>query len=148
LAYSGFPAGGPPQAFLRVLRRQDRDLEAYWHPIRERWILYRVVRRGAVPCEDVLLKELEVSGPHGEYRPLGMWLIDWLRQNDKTAGGSVDPLQANRAAIRKMEEDDKSLEKEKEKTEDAMCSQFGRDCETHVVRGRKSTVMPKARRTK
>ena len=147
LPESGFPAGGPPLAFLRALSAQDRDLEPYWHPIRERWVLYRVVRKGVVPSEDVMMKEFEVVGPRGEYRPLGMWLIDWLRLNDKTEGGAIDPTQANRATLRRLDAEDEAFEKGKEKQIDVISTQFKKDMETHVVRSRTSTVMPKTRRT-
>jgi hypothetical protein len=86
--------GGPSRAFLRSLKRFDPGLELYWHPRRERWILYRV-RKAACPSDDYLVKELEVVGPQGEYREPGFWLIDFLRSLDKINLNS-DPHQADR----------------------------------------------------
>lgn len=113
-------ASGPraPSAFLRDLRRFDKGLEAIWVP--DRWVLYRRTRRGPTPSEDALVKELEVTGPNGEYRDLGPWVIDWLRRLDKTEGGSVDPEYASRQFMNRLEEDKKEKARaEKKEIEEA-----------------------------
>lgn len=105
------PGHQPSKALLRALSRIDPNLELYWHPIRTRWILYRVVRRGGVPCEDRLVKEAELTGLNGEYREPGWWLIDLLQRWDKTQGGSIDPHQADRQFLFDM--DDRYSERSK-----------------------------------
>jgi hypothetical protein len=118
-------------AFLRSLYRQDPDLEVFWHPVLNFWVLYRVVRRGVVPADDLLLKELPVCGPRGEYRPLGQWLLDWLRENDLTRSGSLDPGWARRRYIEKLMRDEKDDKREASEREVSM--RFARDCERYCL---------------
>jgi hypothetical protein len=71
----------------------------YWHPIRRHWILYLKARNGTTPLDDFLVKELSITGPDGQYREPGSWLIDYLRREDKTRGGSIDPDRANKQIL-------------------------------------------------
>lgn len=88
-----------PGGFLRALKRYDSALELYWHPVRHRWILYRVVRRGVVPSEDTLAKEWEIVGKGGCYREPGLWLLDWMRKSDMTRNGEIHPEYALKQAL-------------------------------------------------
>jgi len=107
-----------PSAFLRELRRFDPGLELIWVP--NRWVLYRRTRRGITPAEDSLVKEIEVTGPRGEMRDLGPWLIEALRKLDKTDGGSIDPEYATRQFIRSLDDEPKAKEAaEKKEIEEA-----------------------------
>lgn len=94
--------GSLPRAFLRALKRFDPGLELYWHPRRQRWILYRVKRKAACPSDDYLIKEIEIVGPNGEYREPGFWLIDFLRSIDKINVNS-DPFQADREYAKRLD---------------------------------------------
>jgi hypothetical protein len=129
------PRAAPP-FFLKSLRRYDPDLEPHWHRRMERWVLYRVFRRGVVPAQDHLVKEYEVMGPRGEYRPLGLWVLDWLRAHDKTEGGSVDPQQANRNWIRSFEESEARFERQKEREYQDVVDQCEKDLVRDLVKGR------------
>jgi len=137
LADGGCPPGKPSRAFLAELKRIDGGLELYWHPIRKRWILYRVTHRAAVPSEDRLVKEFELIGLRGEMRSPGWWLLDWLRQMDKTRGGSVDPQQANREYMRRLHEQECEEEDAKARQVQEMSSSFAADCAKFAF-GRKS----------
>lgn len=55
----------------------------------------------------MLLKEMDVCGPNGEYRHLGQWLVDLLQSMDKTRGGSTDPRQADREILYRLNEMEK-----------------------------------------
>lgn len=105
--------GDPSRAFLRNLKRFDRGLDLYWHPVRQRWILYRVKRRAPCPSDDYLIKELEIVGPRGEYREPGQWLIDFLQSIHKK-NLSGDPHQADREYAKLL---DKQLNEEATRTE-------------------------------
>lgn len=125
-----------PPFFLRELRRFDKDLEPHWHRRLERWVLYRVARRGVVPAQDYLVKECEVVGPRGEYRPLGTWVLDWLRRLDKTEGGSLDPEHGNRAFLRRLEEADEARERRQARAHSEIVNQVERDLVTSLIKGR------------
>jgi hypothetical protein len=92
------------RAFLERLHRQDPKLELHWHPLLERFILYRNhSARSKKQSDDLLVMEWDLDGQ----RP-GNWLLDWLRWADKFAGGAVSPGAARRkylASIDKAEED-------------------------------------------
>ena len=106
---------GLTTAFLRDLKGFDRQLELKWFPAKSRWALYRVARQGTVPSEDYMVKELELSGPEGQYRPPGPWVIDVLRFGDKTRGGSVDPEIANRRWMEKLQNEERAEREAEEK---------------------------------
>jgi hypothetical protein len=89
---------------VRALRALDRDLELYWHPVLNLWFLYRCARRGGITGDDHLVKEMMLSGPNGEYRSPGFWVLDRLRELDVSRGGSVDPQQASRNMQRKIQD--------------------------------------------
>ena len=124
----------PSQAFLRDLNRQDPLLEAYWHPVREHWILYRCVKRGVVPSEDMLMKELDVLSPQGSYRPLGPWLLEWLRKHDKTRNGSVCPDYASSKYLRDIFGEEDRHEQKFQDSVGEMSHNFARDCEKSCLR--------------
>jgi len=127
----------PSQAFLRDLKSQDKDLELHWHSEGEksRWVLYRVAKRATVPSEDFLVKEKEIAGPQGQYRPLGPWVLDWLRKEDKTHRGGTDPEYANRKYLADLTRKDKETEAEKQKQISDMAHNFARDVERQVNDG-------------
>lgn len=126
-----------PPFFLRELYRLDPDLEPHWHRRMARWILYRVARRGVVPAQDQLVKEFEVSGPKGEYRDLGPWVLDWLRRHDKTDGGSIDPEHGGRDWIRKVEDFDERRERDKEREYQEVVKECEKEMVQDLVKGRK-----------
>ena len=134
----GSPVGGRPRPeLLRELSRLDRDLELYWNPLRRRWSLYRVKARGVTKPADMLVKELELNGPRGEYRPPGQWLVDWLRVNDKTRGGSMDQAAANRAYLRSLSENEDRLEHEKGARRTDMAEDYAKNVCTYVFNRKK-----------
>lgn len=134
----GTPGEKPSPAFLRSLAAYDRGLELYWHPFRHRWVLYRVTRRGACASDDRLLKEFEVTGPDGEYRLPGWWLLDVLRKMDKTQNGTVDPKVANHLYVQHLQEEE---EKEQSRRQAAMADlseHFAKDMWKYAVTERVS----------
>lgn len=50
-----------------------------------------------------MVHEFDIAGPTGQYRPPGPWVLDWLRKNDKTENGGVDPEAANRRWLRNLD---------------------------------------------
>lgn len=89
------------RAFLERLHKQDPKLELFWHPLMERWLLYsRKSGSGPKSPGDLMVMEL----PLGEGQPPGDWLLEWLRFNDKFAGGAVNPLQARRKYLQGLED--------------------------------------------
>lgn len=119
-------------AFLRDLKRFDPGLEPHFFETPPRWVLYRVIRKGVCPSEDILMKEFEVTGPKGQYRELGPWLLDLLRSWDKTGGGVIDPGMANRQYLRKLAEDDQKAEFERENRDRALQMNFYKDLEKYA----------------
>lgn len=115
LADGSCPRSPPSTAFLRELRRMDPGLEVIWVPGRDRWVLYRVKHRAAVPSEDQLVKEFEIVGLHGEYREPGWWLIDLLREYDKTCGGAIDPKVADHFYISRLKRLNQEAQERQEK---------------------------------
>jgi hypothetical protein len=116
----GFPpGGGPGRSFLNGLKAFDRGLELYWHPLRKRWVLYRVVQRAAARSDDLLIKEAVVEGPRGEYRSPGPWLLEILRKWDKTRGGSVDPERGNREFLKGLD----AADRKKQEAEDRVINE-------------------------
>lgn len=101
----GTPPETPSKSFVRALRAFDKGLELYWHPIRCNWILYRVARHGGVPGDDHMVKEFELAGPHGEYRSPGHWVIERLRELDRTRAGSIDMATSSRKFQQQIQED-------------------------------------------
>lgn len=130
------PQGDLSRGFLRDLSDLDKDLELHWHPIGQRWVLYRRVSRSAGrSSNDLLIKECVVRGPNGEYRRPGGWLLERLRFWDKTKGGSVDPERADylyrQKILREAEEEEQKEDKERLKlseslAEDIRFCAFGR----------------------
>lgn len=118
-----------PASLLLSLRRLDPELELYWHGWRRHWVLYRVARHGTTPGGDVLVKQLDIMGPGGQYRPLGNWLLDWLRKNDKTEGGSRDPLWADRQWLRALEQIEERDAAERAKKRDEFSKDFVHEAE-------------------
>jgi hypothetical protein len=106
----GASSDGPglTPAFLRDLKQFDRYLEPKWFPHKNRWALYRVARQGTTPSGDYLVKEMELRGPQGQYRPPGPWVIDALRFGDKTRGGTVDPQTGSRAWLKKLDDEERA----------------------------------------
>lgn len=102
-----------PSSFLRDLRRFNPRLQLIWVP--NRWVLYTVTRRGLTPAEDALVKEVELVGPGGEYRPLGPWVLEMLRRYDKTDGGTIDPAYADRQFLKAIDDEPKERDAEDKK---------------------------------
>jgi hypothetical protein len=123
----GSPGAKPSPAFLRSLAAYDRGLELYWHPVRHRWILYRVTRRAACSGSDMMLKEFEITGPDGEYRLPGWWLLEVLRKLDKTRNGTIDPRVANNLYHAHLKEEEEKEEAERVARMSDMGESFGRD---------------------
>jgi hypothetical protein len=140
----GLPLGARPgAAFLRALRRFDADLEIYWHPILGRWILYRVVQRGATPAGDVLLKETVIHGPGGQLREPGWWLIERLRSWDKTQGGSMQHEYASRKYLEKMDREERAQTEAWDQKTEEISESFARECEKYALGNRRSQLVPK-----
>lgn len=98
------PTATPPvvvsRAFLKRLKEQDPKLELFWHPLLERFLLYSKIWGGSHrQPDDLLVMELDL----GE-KPPGDWLVDWLKFNDKYAGGAVNPKQARRNYLQGLED--------------------------------------------
>jgi hypothetical protein len=88
------------RAFLVRLHKQDPQLELHWHPILDRFLLYRRHGGGShKKPDDLLVMEWDLDGQ----RP-GWWLLDWLRWADKYAGGAVSPRAARRKYLNGLEE--------------------------------------------
>ena len=91
------------RAFLERLARQDPKLELHWHPLLERFILYRRYGGGGQKKpSDILVMEWDLDGQ----RP-GWWLLDWLAWADKFAGGAVSPGKARRKYLKGLQESEK-----------------------------------------
>lgn len=125
----------PSGALLRELRRLDRDLELVFLRGIERWVLYRV-RRGLTPGGDLLTKELDLGR-----RPPGSWLLDWLRANDKTEGGNVDPDYAARQYLRSLDAAEERRLGDLSRRETEMAEHIGSDLYHYAVRERKHFTM-------
>lgn len=95
----------PGKAFLGALARKDRDLEIHYLRGINRWVLYRVTRRGGCAAGDTLIKEFALQGPNGERREPGWWLIEVLQRFDKTEGGTVDPARADALYLQHLDEE-------------------------------------------
>lgn len=113
--------------FLRDLRRLDKDLECHWSAARNHWVIYRVARHGTCRSEDYLMKEFDVKGPRGEYRPLGPWVLDRLRAWDKTKGGAVDAEWADRHWLMDLAAKDRAVEEAKKKEVTEMAEAYAED---------------------
>lgn len=136
------PGHAVSRSFLRELYRLDPGLELHWVHGINKWVLYRLSRRGVVPGEDVLTKEVEVRGPRGEYRDVGQWVIDFLRKHDKTRNGAVDPAYANRQYIANMTRRDREHDESwREKFNEAQ-AEGTKELIAHGVFGRTSRDMP------
>lgn len=142
LAEGSGKSGTLSRSFLRELHRVDSGIELHWIPSINRWVLYRLVRRGVIPSEDQMLKEVEVRGPRGEFRSPGQWLIDLLRSYDKTRNGSVCQEYANRKFLRKIDNEQKVMDERQAKLDDDRLDSFAHNIENHVVYSRKSATMP------
>lgn len=117
------PPEQPSKELIRALRALDRNLELYWHPVLNLWFLYRCARRGGVPGDDHLVKEMMLAGPNGEYRSPGHWILDRLRELDVFRGGSVDPKQASRHMQQKIQEELVQADEQRART----AEQIGQD---------------------
>lgn len=82
------------RGFLRNLSRIDKDLEMFWIPPLQHWVLYRIIRKGPCPSDDMLIKVADIIGPGGEYREPGSWVITLLQKIDLTRRFSGDPKRA------------------------------------------------------
>ena len=91
-------------SFLRNLSRIDRDLEMFWVPPLQHWVLYRVARKGPCPSDDMLIKVANVIGPNGEYREPGPWVISLLQKTSLTRRFSGDPRRAGKLWADHMDE--------------------------------------------
>jgi len=90
------------RAFLERLDRQDPELELHWHPLLERFILYRRHGgHGQKKPSDILVMQWDLDGQ----RP-GDWLLDWLKWADKFAGGAVSPRAARRKYLKGLNDAD------------------------------------------
>lgn len=121
------PPAPPDKNFLRALRAFDRGLELYWHPVRGTWILYRLARRGGVPGDDHMVKELELAGPQGQYRHPGPWVIDELRRLDRTRNGSFDLQTSARLYQQRIAEDLAAQDEQIARTADAVGEDFAHE---------------------
>lgn len=126
------------RAFLERLHKQDPKLELHWHPLMERWLLYsRKSGSGPPAPDDLMVLEL----PLGEGQPPGDWLLDWLRFNDKYAGGAINPHKARRNYLQSLEDhEDKRLE-----YWEKLRMEMSEDVAKHLkwcIDGRQSFVMP------
>lgn len=138
LAESLPQGGSPSRAFLRALRGFDPGLELYFNPVRQKWILYRLLKRAPAPSEDVLLKEFEITGPHGEYRQPSWWLLDQLRRLDKTRGGTVDPHQADRAFLRRLDAEQDAAHHERDHAQTQQNYEAADALRKYAILGRKN----------
>lgn len=107
------PQGSTPtvsSSFLRKLRAFDSGLELVWNPWLRHWTLFRVIDRGAASCDDLLYKELSLCGPHNEYRMLGDWVFDVLREKSLLRL-DPDPDRGGRALDDHLRKQDEKVEK-------------------------------------
>lgn len=123
--------------FRKALKAQDPALEFFWAPDHY-WVLYRVIRRGICPLEDVLVKQATFSGPQGQYRPLGEWVIDWLKRHDKTRGGGVDPDYADRHYLWQLFRDNQDADKQWDVKTEQLSYEYAREMEKYVFNDRRS----------
>lgn len=97
------PTASPPvvvsRAFLRRLKRHDSRLELVWSPVAETFLLYTRARGEGQP-NDLMVLELDLGK-----KPPGGWLIEWLKFNDKYAGGAINPREASKNYLEKFEKD-------------------------------------------
>ncbi len=92
-------------ASLPGLEKLD-DMELYWHPVLERWGVYRRAAKGTSPASDLLYLVMRCQGSDGSYRAPGNWVLDLLRKHDTTRNGSLDPRRARREYIEYIEKRD------------------------------------------
>ena len=126
LARSAAPFGAPDPEFLRRLAEFDKEVELYWHPLAERWVLYRVRRKGCA-SDDVMIHEATIKTPGGNFKPPSFWLIDQLKEWDKTKQGKYDIRQANRQYNIGLHRQAVELSESKDKEVDKMCDSAARD---------------------
>ncbi len=88
------------RAFLRRLKEQDSKLELFWHPLLETFLLYSKAWGGSHrQPDDLMVLELNLGG-----KPPGGWLLEWLKFNDKYAGGAVNPKKARRNYLKSLDD--------------------------------------------
>jgi len=137
---SGHNAPRLDRRLLRELSRRDRNLTLVWNPVRRRWSLYRVLRRGATPLGDYLQLEFEIEYRDGSYREPGFWLFDLMNRLSKTHNGSIDPKIATKMYLDDLFERDRREEEARERERTDLRAQMDADLDTYAVRERKSTV--------
>lgn len=135
----GSPPADVAPGFLQALRRYDPNLELYWHPLKERWQVYRVTRN-VVPSMDRMVHEWEVTSPSGGYALPGPWLLELMKKHD--IWSDHGDVAARQRAFRRLQDDlDRAGEREREKKAEALQGNLWKEY-SRVKRGRVTVSVP------
>tara|TARA_B100000959_G_scaffold231388_1_gene247830 strand:+ start:49 stop:549 length:501 start_codon:yes stop_codon:yes gene_type:complete len=114
---AGSPARAPDASFLRKLKAVDPLLELYWHPIRQGWVAYRLVKPQPARSDDLLVSVGDVPALNDTY-------IQWLHSNDMGKKYGTNGMRAamlqDQMLMTEEYERDRAAEREKENLLDEM----------------------------
>lgn len=84
--------------------------------------------RGITPASDLLVKEMDIKERGGGYKPLGPWLLTFLRLTDKTRRGAVHPERAAREYLMELDRQEKERQEKELASERELGERFAKDC--------------------
>lgn len=68
----------PSKEIVDKLKLLDKNLELYYHPVEQTWMVYLVKFYGPVPSDDLLIQQVELDPGVNP----GPWLVEKLRQTE------------------------------------------------------------------
>jgi hypothetical protein len=78
-----------------------------------------------------MVLELELCGQHGEYRSPGPWVLEWLRELDRTRGGAVDLTTSARLYQQQIQADLAAMDEKRTREADEVGADWANEVTTY-----------------
>jgi hypothetical protein len=105
----------------------DPDIEFYFHPVIDRWMIYRVTHYGGSPADDSMIKVSHLQGPDGQFRPAGRWAIRELKSRELHRFSERSVKDAASVYSAKVMQKQLDLERNRKRDQNDMTSEFAKD---------------------
>lgn len=130
---------------IRQLEQQDGGLEILWQPVLNRWVLYRVIKRGGCDGLDVLSAVLVLQDRLGRPKEPGLWIVRLLRKSDRKHDGATNDKEATAICAKQASDAHTQLEAESSRRTREMAGHAAKNIVDYAFREKKHITLRSAK---